>query len=144
MTIKVKPLGIIERFNGVDILQTRHYVKVSNQTYLTKILIDKKVQMDTSHYLPLPMSEDSKYNRSIEEATPLTPEALTKVEKKYGFTYRQGVGELIYAMVTCRSDISFPLINFCQYSAKPAQEHFQAIQGIYNYLRRTIDEGLIY
>ena len=78
MTIKVKPLGIIERFNGVNILQTRHYVKVSNQTYLTKILSDKKIQQDASHNLPIPMSKDSKYNRSIEEAIPLTPEDLKK------------------------------------------------------------------
>ena len=88
MTIKVKPLGIIGRFNGVDILQTRHYIKVSNQTYLQKILLDKTIHTDASHNLPLPMSEDSKYNRSLEEATPLTTEGLTKVEKEYGFTYR--------------------------------------------------------
>ena len=33
MTIKVKPLGIIDRFNGVDIAQTKNYIKLSNETY---------------------------------------------------------------------------------------------------------------
>ena len=42
MTIKVKPLGVIERFNGVDIHQMQHYIKLNNVTYLKKILSDKK------------------------------------------------------------------------------------------------------
>ena len=34
MTIKVKPLGIIDRFNGVDVKQTQQYIKLSNGTYI--------------------------------------------------------------------------------------------------------------
>ena len=144
MTIKVKPLGVITRFNDVDVYQTHHYIKVNNATYLNKILADKKCTNVPTHNLPLPMSEDSNYNREIESAAPLEDRELHQTEKKFGFTYRQGVGELIYAMVTCRPDISFPLIKLSQYSAQPAKLHFKAIQGIYNYLHHTIDDGLYY
>ena len=41
MTIKVKPLGIIDRFNGVDIAQTKNYIKLSNDMYVRKILPTK-------------------------------------------------------------------------------------------------------
>ena len=51
-----------------------------------------------------------------------------ETEKHYGFSYRQAIGELIYAMVTCRPDISFPLIKLSQYSANPSAEHFKAVK----------------
>ena len=38
MTINVKNLGLITRFNGIDILQSKHYVKLYNTTYINKIL----------------------------------------------------------------------------------------------------------
>ena len=38
MTIEVKHLGQISRFNGIDIHQPRDYVKLSNQTYIDKII----------------------------------------------------------------------------------------------------------
>ena len=43
MVIKMKYLGIIERFNVVDVDQTRHYIKVNNATYITKITVDKEL-----------------------------------------------------------------------------------------------------
>ena len=47
-------------------------------------------------------------------------------------------------MVTCRPDISFPLIKLSQYSSAPARAHFQGVQGIFNYLRKTISEGIYF
>ena len=94
--------------------------------------------------VPLLMSEDKAYNQLIESATPLDDKELCQTEKEYGFSYRQGIGELIYAMVTCRPDISFPLFKLSQYSAAPAKSHFEAVQGIFNYLHKTPDEGIYY
>ena len=61
-----------------------------------------------------------------------------------GFSYKQGIGELIYALVTCRPDISFALIKLSQYSMKPARLHFEALKGIYQYLKLTRNEGIHY
>ena len=41
MTVKIKSLGVITRFNGVNITQTRNFIKVHNKTYIEKILNDK-------------------------------------------------------------------------------------------------------
>ena len=60
------------------------------------------------------MIDTPEYNRNIEEATQLDNIALKEVEKQFGFTYRQGIGELLYAMIACRPDISFPLIKLSQ------------------------------
>ena len=47
-------------------------------------------------------------------------------------------------MVTCRPDISFPLIKLSQYSTRPALEHFKAVQELYDYIRATISDGIYY
>ena len=38
MTIEIKELGLISRFNGMDVQQTQHYIKLSNAVYINKIL----------------------------------------------------------------------------------------------------------
>jgi len=38
MTIEIKELGIISRFNGIDVDQMQDYIKLSNATYIDKIL----------------------------------------------------------------------------------------------------------
>ena len=144
LTIDVKPLGTIPRFNGVDITQTKHFVKISNPTYIDKILQDKHWEPAQTIDAPLPMRDDPEYNRSIENDEPLSDRDLLTTEKEFGLSYRQGIGELLYAMVTCRPDISYPLIKLSQYSAKPAKSHFTAVKGIYEYLRATRSEGIHY
>ena len=144
ITIKIKHLGVITRCNGVDIHQTRDYIKMNNATYINKILEGKRLPSTPQHTHPLPMNPDPAFNRRIEEATPLTDTERDKLEREYGFSYRQGIGELIYAMVTCRPDISFPLIKLSQYSANPAEMHFIALKQLYCYLRDTPTEGIYY
>ena len=38
MSVNIKYLGLLDRFNGVDLDQTRQYIKIHNRTYLKKIL----------------------------------------------------------------------------------------------------------
>ena len=47
-------------------------------------------------------------------------------------------------MITCRLDISYPLIKLSQYSTKLALEHFTALQGLFKYLKDTIDDGIYF
>jgi hypothetical protein len=57
MTIAINKLGRLSRFNGVDIEQTRHYVKLFNATYLKKIFTHHdwlKDEMPTGKF-PTPM-----------------------------------------------------------------------------------------
>ena len=90
------------------------------------------------------MTDNPEFNKRVEIALQLDPQSLVDTEKQFGFTYRQGIGELLYAMITFRPDISFPLIKLSQYSTKPALEHFQVVQGIFKYLKETKDEGIYY
>ena len=148
MSIQIKTLGVINRFNGVDIVQTRYYNKVYNKTYIEKILRDKN-WLDApiphnDHIKYIPMHNDTTFNQDIEMAEPIPLNEIPAVEKEFGFSYKQGIGELIYALVTCRPDISYPIIKLSQYSTKPARIHFEALRGIYQYLKNTREEGIHY
>lgn len=145
MSIEVKMLGLIERFNGMDISQTKWYVKLSNRTYIRKILENKQhILTSKYHTYPLPMHVDSEFAKQIEMDEPLSEHELKQVEKEFGFSYRQGIGEILYALVTCRLDVSFALIKLSQYSTKPARIHFEAVAALYNYLHATENDGIYY
>ena len=146
MTIAINKLGRLTRFNGVDIEQSRHYVKLFNRTYLTKIMKNHPWLADEmpTALFPTPMSSESKYQRELENAKPLSDTERGKLEKDLGFTYRQAIGEILYALVTCRPDISFATIKLSQFSTRPAAMHFDAVKDVFRYLKATMDDGIYY
>ena len=145
MTISVKELGEISRFNGIDIQQTRYYVKISNKTYINKMLQKHSwIHNEKPITVKIPMKSDSSYQRQLEQHIDTTPEEIIALENEMGFGYRQAVGELIYALTTCRPDISYPIIKLSQYSTRPGRIHFEALKTVYRYLHQTKDEGIHY
>lgn len=147
MSVNIKYLGLVDRFNGVDIDQKREYIKIHNKTYIRKIL-KNYAWIWKDRYKPnnpLPMKAEHGYQKLLEEApTPMTPDAITALQHKMGFNYRQAIGELLYAMVTCRPDISYPVIKLSQYSNNPGELHYEAIKNVLTFLHSTQDEGIIY
>ena len=147
MTIDVKHLGTVERFNGVDVLQSRHFVKIFNQTYIDKICSQYKwIENDNpiSDQKPVPMIATAQYQRQLHTAITCNETELKKLEKQHGFGYRKAIGELIYAMVTCRPDISYAVIKLSQYSTRPSHIHFDAVKNVYKYLHATKTRGITY
>jgi hypothetical protein len=67
-----------------------------------------------------------------------------KLSKEMGFGYQSGIRELIYAMVTCRPDISYAVVRCAQSSVCPAEIHYHAVKHILKYLYVTKDNGLHY
>jgi hypothetical protein len=66
------------------------------------------------------------------------------LETRMGFGYRQVLGELTYAYVICRLDISFAITFLARFALAPHQDHYMALKNVVRYLRRTIDWGLMY
>ena len=62
--------------------------------------------------LPFLVTNDQAFNQLMEMAVPPSDDK-TKVELQndMGLNYCQAIGELIFLMVTCRPDISYPLIK---------------------------------
>jgi hypothetical protein len=74
MRIEVKHLGLIDRFNGLDIQQTRYYVKVSCEKYLKKMIRGHADLLKNVPINPVPLPADSSYIRNLESAT--TPQTI--------------------------------------------------------------------
>lgn len=144
MKNKIHKLGTLTRFNGVDIEQTRQYVKISNKTYIDKIMKKKDFTELPPEKYPLPMNSNNEWQEKLEMAQPATTEELQALEEKYGYTYRQAIGEMIYILVTCRPDISYALIKLSQYSSAPSAVHFEATHHLLHYLHQTSNDGIYY
>jgi hypothetical protein len=138
-------LGTIKRFNGIDILQARDFVKISCETYVDKIVLHHGWQNEIASNQPIPMRADSESLRKLELSKgPDDPADAQALETEMGFSYRQAIGELIFAMTVGRIDISYPIIKLSQYSAQPSKAHYQAVKQIFIYLKATRLQGLTY
>jgi len=116
-------LGVLTMYNGLDILQDNRFIKVSFFMYIKKILEGHGWEKPT-HKSPLvsPMNHDKRHLSELEMAVGPT-EALPKenLQKEMDFSYRQAIGEVLFAAITCRPDILYAIIKLSQYSKKPAK-----------------------
>jgi hypothetical protein len=99
------PYGVSNRYNGVDIHQTRDYIKIWCETYLARVLQthswEKQILKESDHHDSVPMSANvSKKLCTLSGPAEGTHEHAA-LAKKTGFSYRQVLSELIYAYVVC-------------------------------------------
>ena len=111
-------MGIVESFNSLDVLQTQDYIKVSCQSYLRKLLTSHQwSDIEHEQYNPVPMNHDSRYVHNLEQnkgPENLEEQQILAIEMK--FSYQQAVEELLFAAITCRSDILHHVIKLSQFS----------------------------
>jgi len=134
MSIDIKYLGLVSHFNSFDILQTDKYIKVYGTTYIKKICEGHKAWMTPQHYhtLPVLIKSESSYNRELDNTTPpSTDKERYQLQRQHTLKYRQTIEELIYAMVTCRPDIAFPVTKLSQSSTNPSSIHYEAVNQIF-------------
>eukprot|EP00804_Cyclotella_cryptica_P012200 CCRYP_009883-RA/>CCRYP_009883-RA protein AED:0.21 eAED:0.21 QI:0/-1/0/1/-1/1/1/0/337 len=142
LTMTIKRQGLVTLFNGVDILQSRNYIKISAETYIEKMgakyldMWHKEVQMMAERPLPIPTNESFIKAFNADSGNP-DVKIQKELQQRFKFGYRSGVGELIYAMVTCRPDISAVTVKCTQHSTCPADIHFQAVKHAIKYLVAT-------
>ena len=94
---------------------------------------------------PLPMVPKETFMKKF-YATEESREAkeLEILKKDYGFGYRNCIGDIIYAMVICRPDLSPTAVRFTQYSNKPAPIHSHAVRHAIKYLYMTREDGIYF
>lgn len=146
MSMDVKDLGLIDRFNGMDIFQTKYYVKITCEKYLAKMLQAHQWSLKAPPpTLPIPLPADKEFIKQLEEATPPSSQSeIDTLRQEMGFNYRQVLGEIIWPMIKCRPDISPHAIKLSQYLDNPAREHYHAAKLLVDYLAATITEGIYY
>jgi hypothetical protein len=141
-------MGIIKHFNGIDVEQTKHYVKIHCQKYIDKLIKSHEgllsVPTSAPHaILPFP-SDKTTLSNIIHGPVPESEQEQLTLEKKMGFKYRHVMGEVLYPMVKCRPDISAHAIILGQYMNNPGEIHYVALKHILTYLAATASEGIHY
>nr|GEU49936.1 zinc finger, CCHC-type [Tanacetum cinerariifolium] len=58
--------------------------------------------------------------------------------------YFRVIGCLMYAMTCTRPDIAFDVGNLSRYTSNPGTQHWQVIQRVVEYLKKTMDYRLVY
>jgi hypothetical protein len=53
---------------------------------------------------------------------------LASLEHSMQIKYRGGVGELIWAMTTCRPDIAYTSVKLSQSNSRPAEIHYHGLK----------------
>ncbi|EJK70660.1 hypothetical protein THAOC_07961, partial [Thalassiosira oceanica] len=146
LQLAMKKLGLITLFNGVDVLQTENYVKLSVETFIDGISTKYrdtwlKENKQVTHYKMTPLPSNDNLNTAVGDPDERAQQALAK---EMGVNYRSIVGELTYAMITCRPDISHAVIKLAQANACPSRDHYIAAKHCMTYLHETRADGIYF
>jgi len=116
LKIPVKRQGYLDMYNGIDVHQTCHYIKISVTSFIDKVFINHLETWMKSAYpsptLSTPFPSDATWQKNFNAATG-NPDRKhqSKLAKDMQIGYRSSVNELIWAMTTCRPDLAFSSVK---------------------------------
>jgi hypothetical protein len=139
LNIPVKRQGYLDMYNGIDVLQTRHYIKISVTSFINKVFEKHLATWMKSAYpspaRSTPLPSDANWLKKFNAATgDPDPKQQTKLAKEMQIGYRSGVGELIWAMTTCRPDLAFASVKLSQSNSCPHELHYHALKHALKFL----------
>ena len=134
----MKDLEEIHYILGVQILRNRKIRKIylSQQKYVENVL--ERFGMKDCKPLATPLDSNSKLTRDM---SPQNPEEVAEMKE---IPYQNAVGSLVYAMISTRADIPYPVGVVSQYMANPGPQHWIAVKRILRYLQGTSNHVLQY
>ena len=127
LMFSLKQLGLVTLFNWIDLLQTRWYIKLSVETYIERICGKylntwMDVERDKAR-TPLPTKKEfiRGFLSTVGEDNTVAQSGLAK---EMGIGYRNGVGEVIFAMITARPDMCHTVTRLSQHNSRPHKIHY--------------------
>jgi hypothetical protein len=104
------------------------------------------ITLDQSHYVEKILK---KYNYFDCKPACTPYDSSVKLFKNTGESVRQTeyasiIGSLRYATDCTRPDIAYVVGLLCRFTSRPSNEHWQAIERVMRYLKRTMNLGLHY
>ena len=136
-------------YNGVNVHQTRDYIKLTCTTFIDKIS-EKYLAMWMKHMYasssrPTPFPSDANWWRDFNAAIgDPDPKEQGTLAKSMQLSYRAGVGEMIWAMTTCRPDVAFASVKLSQSNSCPHKIHYHGLKHALKYLYSTREDGIYY
>ena len=94
---------------------------------------------------PTPLPTDPAWWKEFNKATG-DPDVMVQasIAKEMQLSYRAGVGELIWAMTTCRPDLAFASVKLSQSNSCPHKIHHHGLKNCLKYLLSTKEDGLYF
>jgi hypothetical protein len=119
LSIPLKQQRVLDLFNGIDVLQPKDYIKINCHTYINKFCkkylntLLRKIPLSENQPTLLPTNATwiKKFNSAVGS---LNPDKQKQWATKMQIKHKANVGELIWAMTTCRLDIAFMSIKLSQ------------------------------
>lgn len=130
LRFKMTDLGPISLFIGIHVVRDRkgRTIALDQHSYVEEFL--KTMGLQDANPVVLPM--DPKDKISTEGAE------ITNIRE-----YQQGVGFLMYLMISTRPDISFAITKLAQQAAAPTSIHFAMLKRVARYVRGTAGAYLV-
>ncbi|GJS30887.1 zinc finger, CCHC-type containing protein [Tanacetum coccineum] len=125
----MKDMGEDDVILGIRIKHGSNGIAISQSYYIEKVL--KKF----NYFDCTPVST---HMDTSEKLMPNNGQAVSQVE------YSMVIGCLMYAMTCTRPAIAFAVGKLSRYTSNPGTQHWQAIQRVLKYLKKTIDYRLTY
>ncbi len=149
LKIPVKCQGYLDMYNGIDVLQTRHYIKISVRLFIKKIFEQHLATWMKSAYpspaCSTPLPTNATFQKKFNSATSNPdPKVLQGLAKDMQLGYCSGVGELIWAMTTCQPDLTFTSVKLSQSNSCPHEIHYHGLKHALKYLYNSNNNGLYF
>lgn len=126
---KMKDLGDLKHFLGITFTQSDGCVKMSQETYVYRIL--ERFNMQDCKPRETPCDQKLCY----------TEDAVKMCNVKM---YREAVGSLIYLTTCTRPDLSFVVSKLSQYFCEPTEEQWLTVKHVLRYLKGTANRELCF
>ncbi|GJR87585.1 zinc finger, CCHC-type containing protein [Tanacetum coccineum] len=125
----MKDMGEADVILGIRIKHESNRIAISQSHYIKKAL--KKFNYFNCTPFSTPMD-------TSEKLMPNNGQAVSQLE------YSRVIGCLMYATTYTRHDIAFVVGKVSRYTSNPGTQHWQAIQRVLKYLKKTMDYRLTY
>ncbi|GJV05591.1 zinc finger, CCHC-type containing protein [Tanacetum coccineum] len=125
----MKDMGEADVILGIRIKHESNGIAISQSHYIEKVL--KKFNYFDCTPVSTPMD-------TSEKLMPNNGQAVSQLE------YSRVIGCLMYAITCTRPDIAFAVGKLSKYTSNPGTQHWQAIQRVLKYLKKTMDFRLTY
>jgi len=127
---KMKDLGLVKTFLGMQVNQQDGQVAVQLSHYLHSFLLDFNMQDCNSVATPFAAGTDFLPGSAISDAD------TTR--------YRSMVGKLLFAANTCRPDLAYAASTLSRFIKDPRDNHVAAAKHVLRYIKGTLTHGLVY
>ena len=131
--VQISDLGDISFYLGMEITRNRkeRSLFLSQEKYISELM--KKFNIIGQKPIYSPSIQGIHLEKNTEQASKMAIK-----------TFQKQIGSLMYLMTATRPDLAFSVGNCARYMSNPSQEHFKALNRIWQYVRTTAKKGLVF